>query len=77
LWSLKERLSLLHWPQASRQLQEVTGSYILPQELPDLLQGGTGASHIQRDGEGRELSVSMLGDLHLEAITEGWDLSLD
>jgi len=59
-----------------QQLQEVIGCYILAQEVPDLLQGGRGASHIHRDGERRELAISMLGDLQLEAISEGWDLSL-
>jgi len=72
----------IHRPQSSLQVQEVSGCHIFAQEVPDLLlgghgsrvdlQGGRGASHIQRDGERRELAISMLGDLHLEAIPEVW-----
>jgi len=80
-------LATIHRPQSSLKVQEITGCHILAQEVPDLLQGGhgsrvdlqggTGASHIQRDGERRELAISMLRDLHLEAIPEGLDVSLD
>lgn len=79
-------LTLQPAPQTAWQ-QGLRGCHILAQEVPDLLlgghgsrvdlQGGTGASHIQRDGERWELAISMLRDLHLEAIPEGLDVSLD
>ena len=90
LWSMQHistsTLATIHRPQSSLKVQEITGCHILAQEVPDLLygghgskvdlQGGRGASHIQRDGERWELAISMLGDLHMEAIPKGWDVSV-